>query len=163
MADLQSWDCKIHFGHLSSIDLSMELVGLANEDNNNLVDDINVEPMANLICMPLTYGCFQCRAGGQPNTRAPTVLETNAKPIFQITEPEKSIHYPKEPEKHPRACQQSCYVCHHYSVEFFNAQWLCRDCGMHICQISRVDKNADRQYSCIVEHTLSGNMVIGCG
>jgi hypothetical protein len=34
---------------------------------------------------------------------------------------------------------------------------------MPLCQASRVDKNAGRQYSCIVEHHLSGNKFIGCG
>ena len=38
-----------------------------------------------------------------------------------------------------------------------------RYCGMPLCKVSRVDKNTGRQYSCIVEHQLSGNKFIGCG
>jgi len=34
---------------------------------------------------------------------------------------------------------------------------------MPLCQVSRADKNAGRDYSCIVEHKLSGNKFIGCG
>ena len=91
------------------------------------------------------------------------VSEVNAKPIVRITGPDGSIHYPKEPGKRPRVRQQSCYVCRQYSDKFFNTQWKCRDCGMPLCQVSRVDTNACRQYSCIVEHKMSGNKFIGCG
>ena len=141
----------------------MEVVGLENEDDDELVDDFDIKSMANLIGRPLTNGRFQYRAGCQPSTRATTSSETNAKPIVRITGPDGSIHYPKEPEKHPRVHQQSCYVCRQYSDKFFSTQWKCRDCGMPLCQVSRVDKNAGRQYSCTVEYQLSGNKFIGCG
>ena len=154
----------MHFGHVSSIDLSMAVVGLENEDDDDLVDDFDIKTMANLIGRPLTDGQFSYRAGCQPSARAATTSsETNAKPIVRITGPDGSIHYPKEPGKHPRVHQQSCYVCRQYSDKFFNTQWKCRDCGMPVCQISRVDTNVGRQYSCIVEHKLFGNKFIGCG
>ena len=163
VVDLQRWDRRMRFGHVSSIDLSMEVVGLENEYDDELVDDFDIKTMANLIGRPLTDGQFRYRAGCQPSTRATTSLETNAKPSVQITGPDGSIHYPKEPGKRPRVRQQSCYVCRQYSDKFFNTQWKCRECGMPLCQVSRVDTNAGRQYSCIVEHKLSGNKFIGCG
>ncbi len=54
---------------MSSIDVSMEQVGLANEEDNNLVDDFDIKTMATLIGRPLTNGCFQYRAYGQPSTK----------------------------------------------------------------------------------------------
>jgi hypothetical protein len=66
---------------MSSIDLSIELVGLENEDNEDVVDDFVIKTMENLIGRPLIDGCIQYRIGSQPSTRARTALEVNAKPI----------------------------------------------------------------------------------
>ena len=46
------------FGHVSSIDLSMEVVGLENEDDDEFIDDFDIKTMANLIGRPLTDGQF---------------------------------------------------------------------------------------------------------
>ena len=48
----------MRFGHVSSIDLSMEVVGLENEDDDELVDAFDIKAMANLIGRPLTDGQF---------------------------------------------------------------------------------------------------------
>jgi hypothetical protein len=81
VVDLQRWDRRMHFGRVSLIDLSMEVIGLENEDDDELVDDFDIKTMANLIGRPLTDGHFQYRAGCQPSTRSTTSSETNAKPI----------------------------------------------------------------------------------
>ena len=43
----------------------MELVGLENEDDDDLVDNFDIKTLANLIVRPLTDGFFQYRAGAQ--------------------------------------------------------------------------------------------------
>ncbi len=48
----------MRFGHVFSIDLSMEVVGLENEDHDELVDDFDIETMANMIGRLLTDGQF---------------------------------------------------------------------------------------------------------
>ena len=148
---------------MASLDLTIDLVGMDNEDDHDFVDDFDIKMMANLIERPLTDGCFQYRIGNRPSTRATTASDVNAKPIIHITGPDGSMHYLKEPGKQPRVHQQSCYVCHQYSEKFYNTQWKCRDCNMLLCQVNRVDKNAGRNYFCIVEHKMSGNKFIGCG
>ena len=133
VVDLQRWDRRKRFGHVSSIDLSIDIAGTTNDDDDDLVDDFDIKTMANLIGRPLTNGHFQYRAGSQPSARSTTAAENNAKPIVRITGPDGSLHYPQEPGKRPRVRQQSCYVCRQYSDKFFNTQWKCRDCGMPLC------------------------------
>jgi hypothetical protein len=64
-----------------SCGLNLELVGLENDDDEDLVDDFDIKTMANLIGRPITDGRFQCRTGSQPSARATTAPEVSAKPI----------------------------------------------------------------------------------
>ena len=60
------------FGHASAIIFE----GFDDDNYDDLVGDFDVKIMANLIGIPLTYGCFQCRRVIQLSARAITASET---------------------------------------------------------------------------------------
>ena len=49
----------MRFGHVASLDLTIDLVGMDIEDEDDFADDFDIKTMVNLIGRPLTDGRFQ--------------------------------------------------------------------------------------------------------
>lgn len=85
----------------------------------------------------ITDGTFCYMRTQQPSARMTNADATNQQPIVWITEEDGSYKYPIPGNKHPRAKQQTCFICHKYSTKQQNSQWMCQECNVSLRQMNR--------------------------
>ena len=80
MVDLQHWDHRWHYGHVEEINLG----GLDEDEDSEVVDDFDIRTMAKLIWRPLADECCRYGRTEQHSIQATMALAANAKAIVCI-------------------------------------------------------------------------------
>ncbi|KAL7525905.1 hypothetical protein ACHAXR_002386, partial [Thalassiosira sp. AJA248-18] len=122
-------------------------------------DDFDIKEMANLIAKPLRTGELKFRSAPQPSMRRSNNGDDDGGLLTRIRGEDGSITYKSKngskSEKKPR--QRGCFICRRYSTTHVNTQWMCRTCGMPLCQVNR-----GRIETCQHEHIHSSHEILGC-
>ena len=148
VVDLQRWDRSKSCGDDGTTIRSM----VVNEE------DFDIKEMANLIAKPLRTGELTYRKSVQPSMRRGNNGDDDGGALTRIRGEDGSINYPPaNPNKYGKPRQQSCFVCRQYNAKHKNTQWMCKTCGMPLCQVDR-----ERTESCVQEHMCSNNGIIRC-
>ena len=138
--------------------------GFGDDDDDGVMDDFDIKTMANLIGRPLTDGRFKYyRKSNRPSHRLTASMNMDGRALTRIIGEDGSWNYAKNnPDEKTRCRQKSCFICRRYTPRTINTQWMCVRCNMPLCQIDRSDRKT-RMYSCVVEHSMTHNQILGCG
>ena len=148
VVDLQRWDRSKTCG--DDCVSANSMVGDA--------EDFDIKEMANLIAKPLRTGELAYRTTEQPSAIRRNNGDDDDGKLTRIRGDDGSINYPAtNPNKYGKPRQQSCLVCRQYVSQYQNTQWMCKDCGMPLCQ-----KDRGRLESCVQEHMNSIHDCIKC-
>lgn len=159
VVDVQRWDRNKRHGYMMR-----PPSGFGDDDDDGVMDDFDIKTMANLIGRPLTDGRFKYyRKSNRPSQRVTASTNMDGRALTRIIGEDGSWNYAKNnPDEKTRCRQKSCFICQRYTPRTINTQWMCVRCNMPLCQIDRSDRKT-RMYSCVVEHSMTHNQILGCG
>ena len=156
VVDLQRWDrCQREGAHKKTRtrrNLHLEFDG----EDIDVAYDFDIMVMADLIAKGVRLPRLRYRDTVQPTARVGNARDgANDGYRHKL---ERLRTRGKLQNSKGKASQRTCYWCRKHG-ETRNTQWVCTDCGMSLCNVSR----RKEEWNCVKGHLLSDDVYDGCG
>jgi len=168
VVDMHRWD--------RNQDHSRVLLRQVGEDDDverRAIDALKIRKFSDLICGYLNKIDLRSRQSPRTARTRRTGMLVEDDPFERITGRDGSVTRPPTAKQllQGRAVGSSvtnnCYICRRYvkadgSTNYVATQWRCKECGMPICKLSRIDQPRGRDLLCIDEHRDTNHRDLQC-